>query len=99
MVVKLELLLTNIDMLLVVEKGVIGGILHAIRSDGKANNKHMKNYGKNIESSYPMYLDASNLYGWEMSTKLPVNGSKSIQHLSKFDEDCIKNYDVDIDKR
>ena len=99
MVVKLELLLTNIDMLLMVEKGVIGGILHAIHSDGKANNKYMKNYDKNIESSYPMYLDASNLYGWGMSQKLSVNGSKSIQHLPKFDEDCIKNYDTDSDKR
>ena len=38
----------------------------------------MKNYDKNKESSYIQYLDANNLYGWEMSQKLPVNGSKWI---------------------
>ena len=51
-------LLTNIDMLLIVEKGIRGGICHVIHSYAKANNKYMKNYNKNIESSYLMYLDA-----------------------------------------
>ena len=31
----------------------------------KANNKYMKNYDKNKELSYPIYLDANNLYGWQ----------------------------------
>ena len=34
----------------------------------------MKNYNKNIPSSYLMYLDANKLYGWGISRKLPVNG-------------------------
>ena len=45
-----------------------------------------------------MYLDANNLYGREMSQKFPVNGFKWIKNLSKFDEDFIKNYDVNGDK-
>ena len=49
--VKLELL-TNIDMLLMVEKRIRGGIYHAIHRYAKANNKSMKNYHKNITSSY-----------------------------------------------
>ena len=51
-------------MLMMVEKRTRGRICHAIQRYWKANNKCMKNYGKNIESSYFMYLDASNLYGW-----------------------------------
>ena len=74
---KVELeLLTDIDMLLMVEKGTRGGICQAIHRHAKANNKYMKNYNKDVISSYLMYLDANNLYGWAMSQKLPVNGFK-----------------------
>ena len=64
--IRLELL-TNIDLLLMVKKGTRGEICHAIHRYVKANKKYMKNYDKNIESSYVMYLDANNLYGWGMS--------------------------------
>ena len=71
--VRLEIL-TDIDMLLMFEKGTRRGIYHSIHRYAKANNKYMKNYDKNIESSYLMYVDASNLYVWAMSQKVPVNG-------------------------
>ena len=61
-------------MLLMVEKGIRGGICLATHRYGKANNEYMKNYDKNIESSYLVYLDANNLCGWAMSQKLPING-------------------------
>ena len=50
----------------------------------------MKNYEKNIESSYLMYLDANKLYEWAMSQKLPVNGFKWLNDLSGFNEDLKK---------
>ena len=73
-------------MLLMVEKGTRGGICQAIHRYAKANNKYMKNYDKDIISSYLMYLDANNLYGWAMSQKLPVNGFKWVEKLSRFNE-------------
>ena len=74
---KVELeLLTDIDMLLMFGKGIKGRIFQSIYRHAKSNNKHMANYNKDIISSYLMYLDASNLYGWAMSQKLPVNGFK-----------------------
>ena len=90
--VKLELLTDN-AMLMMIEKEITGGICHAIYRYAKSNNKYMKNYNKNIELSYLMYLDENNLHGWEMSQELPVNGDG--KNVSKFDEDFIKNYNQD----
>ena len=51
--IELELL-SNYDMLLMVEEGIRGGICHSILRYAKANNKYMKNYNKDEESSYPL---------------------------------------------
>ena len=90
--IKLELS-TDYDMLLLVEEGIRGGICHSIHRYAKANNKYMKNYNENEESSYIQYLDANNLYGWAMSQKLPVNGFKWLEDTSEINEEFIKNYD------
>ena len=74
--IELDMLQADYDMLLMVEKGIRGGICHSIHRYAKANNKYMQNYNDNEESSYFQYLDANNLYGWAMSEKLPVNGFK-----------------------
>ena len=89
--IKLELL-TDYDMLLIVEEGIRGGICYSIHGHAKANNKYMKNYDENEESSYIQYLDANNLYGWAMSQKLPINNFKWVKDTSKINEEFIKNY-------
>ena len=96
--VKLELL-TDIDVLLMVEKGIRGGICQAIHRHAKVNYKYMKNYDKDITSSYLAYLDGNNLYGWAMSQKLPVNGFKWIEksRFSRFNERFIKYYNENSD--
>ena len=95
--VKLELLI-DIDMLLMVEEGIRGGICQAISRYAKANSEYMNNYDKRKIISYLMYLDAKNLYGWAMSQKLPVNGFKWVEDLSQFNESFIKNYDENSDR-
>ena len=96
-VVELELL-TDVDMLLMIEKGICGGICHKRFGYAKANNKYMENYDENEESSFVEYLDANNLYGWAMSEPLPVDGLFWIQNESEIDEDFIKNYDENSDE-
>ena len=71
--VELELL-TDYDMLLMIEEGIRGRICHAIQRYAKANNKYMKDYDKRKKSSYIQYLDANNLCGKAMTEKLPVRG-------------------------
>ena len=84
-------------MLLMVEKGIRGGICQAIHRDAKPNNKYMRNYSKDIIVSYLMCLEANNLYGWAMSQKLPVNGFTWVEKLSRFNERFIKNYNENSD--
>ena len=83
--VKLELLIDN-DTLLMVEKGIRRGICHAIHRYAEANNKYMKNYEKNKKSSYLMYVDANNQYGWEISQKLSVNSFKQ-KNIHRFNKE------------
>ena len=63
----------------------------------KANNKYMENHGKSKESSFLIYDDANNLYGFAMCKKLPVIDFKWVDDLSIFTKDFIKNYDEDND--
>ena len=72
-----------------IEKGIRGGICHTIHRYAKANNKYMQNYDCNsVESSYIMYFDTNNLYGWAMSLKL--YGFEWEENIHKFNENFIK---------
>ena len=91
--------ITDADyVLLMIEKGIRGGICHPSHRYAKANNKYMKEYDKNKESSYLQYWNVNNLYGWEMSQKLPVNNFVWIESTSQFNEDFIKNYNEESEE-
>ena len=95
--VELELL-TDYDMLLMVEEGIRGGICHAIQRYAKANNKYMNDYDKKKKPSYIQYVDENNLYGKAMTEKLPVREFKWVNDISKIDEDFVKDYDKNDNK-
>ena len=85
-------------MLLIIEKGIRGGICHSIHQYAKAYNNYMKDYDKNKESRYLQYWDANNLCGWAMSQKLPENNFEWIKDTSQFNEDLIKIYNEESDQ-
>ena len=81
-----------------VEEGIRWGICNTIHQYAKANNKYMKDCGKNKEWSYLKYWDVNDLHDWAMSQKLPVNKFEWIEETSQFNEDFIKNYNEESDE-
>ena len=69
-------LISDVDAQLFIERGMRGGLSYIAHRHALANNKYMKNYNPARESSYIMYLDANNLYGWAMSQSLPAGDFK-----------------------
>ena len=81
-------LLSDVDKLLMIEKGIRGGISIISNRYGKANNKYMKDFNEKELSKYLMYVDANNLYGWAMLQKLPIHSfewmtNEEIENLFK----------------
>ena len=64
----------------------------------KANNKYMRDYDKNKESSHIQYLDANNLYGMAMTEKLPVKGFNWMDDISMINEELVKSYNKNSSK-
>ena len=74
--VELELL-SDVDMLLMIEKGIRGGVSMVSKRFARANNKYMgEKFDREKGSRFIQYLDANNLYGMAMSMKLPTHGFK-----------------------
>ena len=74
-ITKVELeLLHDYEMLMMVEKGIRGGVSMISTRYGKANNPYMKDYDPDQPNKFISYLDANNLYGWAMCKPLPTKG-------------------------
>ena len=78
--------ITEPDMYLFVEKGLRGGISMVSHRHAIANNRYMQNYMYNPEqpTSYLMYLDSNNLYGWAMSQYLPTGGFQWVNYTDQI---------------
>ena len=55
----------------------------------------MKNYDRNKKSSYLIYWNINNLYGWAMSQEIPANDFTRVEEKSKFNEGSMKIYNGD----
>ena len=101
--IELELL-TDYNMILMIEKGIRGGISQCSKRYCEANNKYMANYDPESDSNFITYLDANNLYGWALSRPLPQNNFKwltsdEIETLSveQIPDDGKKGYILEVD--
>ena len=56
-------LIDDIDIYLMVEKGIRGGISVITHKYVKANNPYVPGYDASKPSNYQMYYDHNNLYG------------------------------------
>ena len=86
--VELELL-RDIDMLLMFEEGIRGGITQAVKRYAKANNKYMPEHDEESPSVFLQYLDANNLYGWAETQKLPTHGFRWVKYVEDFTKENI----------
>ena len=99
--VKLDLI-SDVDTQNFIEKGMRGGISTITHRYAQANNKYMKNYDPQKESSYIPYLDANNLYGWAMSQKLLTGDFRWIPcpeyiNLDSYDENSARGLILEVD--
>ena len=79
-------------MLLMVEKGIRGGLCYSINTCVNDRNKYRKDFDKNKEPSYLKHWDVNNLYDSAISQNLPVNDFKWVEDISKFNESFMKSY-------
>ncbi|XP_072025373.1 uncharacterized protein [Amphiura filiformis] len=100
--IKLDLL-TDIDMAMMIEKGIRGGVSMISTRYSEANNKYMgSDYDPSKPSKYIQYLDNNNLYGWAMSQPLPTGDFEWMtpKQLDSWDEiPCILEVDLEYPKK
>ncbi|XP_055377147.1 uncharacterized protein LOC129609241 [Condylostylus longicornis] len=92
--VKLELL-TDIDMLLFIERGIRGGLTQVSKRHSIANNPYLPEYDSSVPNKYLMYWDINNQYGYAMSQFLPTGNFKWVKDIKIFTENFITSIQDD----
>ena len=101
--IRLELLL-DLNMLLMFERGIRGGITQPVNGWAKANNPYMgSKFVPDKPTRYLQFLDANNLYGWAMSQPFPTRGFKWVSikpsKISQLVKCKSKGYILEVDIR
>ena len=98
--VRLELL-TDVDMLLMIEQGKRDGVSQCSNRYAIDNNKYMTVFNESEEIKFIVYLDANNLYVWGMAQPLPYGGFEWVTNLINFDfnilDDSPIGYILEVD--
>ena len=84
-------------MVVMVEKGIRGGLTQVVKRHAVANHKYLPSYDSTKKSAFLQNLDAKNLYGYAMSQKVPLD-EYEWDNIEKFTSYFVKNYDVNGDK-
>ena len=68
-------LIADAQMFQMIDNGIRGGVAMIVKRYAKANNPELgKEYNPDLPTSYIIYLDANNLFGWAMSQSMPFKG-------------------------
>ena len=97
-------LITDPTLFLMVENSIRGGLSVVTHKYVKANNEYLADYNPDESTSFCMYLDANNLYGWAMSQMMPYKGMRWLSEdeianldCTRIDENCRKGYILEVD--
>ena len=81
--------ISDIDKYLFIEKGSRGGISYIAKRYAQANNKYMSDYDSEKPSTFIIYSDKNNLYGWTMSEYLLYEEFEWLENVDKFNANSV----------